>query len=373
MRGSFVDFEIGSGQCDGFMYYVTSEYGKMQNVTVEGYHKASETWEQILSQSISVESETENIYSNAVNFHNYKTIRIFYGGVTSLPVGWTEIRPFIKYNPFQRETPNIKDVSKTYRANDFVDDILYDPYYFSCNYLVALPKGLSLADNCILKGQPTTVGKYEVACIITDSYGPRYATVVITITEGDPITEDLYDTSYSSDAKTKAIFLVILVLFLAIIAIFFVLKPEKKKQLPLMTLPSPVLKSPLNTSLPSSTVNPVSTIPATSPSIGFHPMSTVSTPSQPMFVLPNGASTYGVSPGMMSVSGTPGMMSATGTPGMAPVSGTPGMISVSAGTPGMMSVSGTPGMMSVSGTPGMMSVFTGSPIVNTNLPKNLQN
>ena len=375
MMGTFFDFEIGSGQCNGFMYYVTSDYGAMKNVTVEGYHKVSGKWETIMSRSIVVQPDAENLHGDIVNFHSYTKIRVSYGGVTSLPVGWTEIRPFISYQYIIRNTPDVKDVSKTYKTNELVDDIVYDPYYFSCSYLVALPKGLSLSDNCILKGQPTDTGRYDVACIITDSYGPRYATVVIIITEGDPVHEDLYDTSYSSDAKTKATFLVILVLFIAIIAIFFVLKPEKKKQLPLMTLPSPVLKSPLNTSMTSSTVNPVSTIPSTSPSVGFHPMSTVSTPSQPMFVLPNGASTYGVLPGMMPApSGTPNMMPApSGTPGMMPVSttGTPGMMPVPSGTPNMMPVPGTPNMIPTpTNTPGMVPVPSGSPVVVTNLPKN---
>ena len=382
MSGLYFDFDIGNGQCNGFMYYVGADWGKMKDVQVKGYLKRTNEWLPILERSLTVQSDEENAYGGLLYMNSIQKLRIYINSVERFPVGWSEIRPILIDLQIGRDTPDVHDVLLEYKTNEIVQEIVYNSYYFMCDNLSAFPKGLTITDKCILVGQPTEIGSYQINLIVTDFYGPRYSTVFISISEGEPVNDNIYDTSYTTGSKVLATILIIIVIILMIVGIFFVLKPEKKtKQLPkvhpdsIKVTPNGTssIDSSLGVSMSSTAVNQIPSMSflntTLSPEMGVIPMiSSPSSSSQPIYVIP--------SPGHAGVpAGVPIGSPAVGVPAGVPIgspAGVPAVLPVPAGVPIGSPAVGVP-IGSPAGAPAVLPIPSRIPAIlplPSNVPKN---
>lgn len=227
----YFDFHIGMGQCNGFMYYVDSRYGKLTNVRLRGHSIEYDSWLSIMDRSIPVNYNSESFFTGSSLYPvNYDVIRLYIREASAFPIGFNEVRPIIRYLAFERNSPAIGDVLFEYVTGDRIQEELAPATDYRCESLDATPIGLSITERCVLSGSSTTPGVYTIDIVAVDYLGPQYFTLYLSILQ---VTEKVkeYDVSYRVAPIVFTVFFCVLVFVGSIIAITVLLAPVMKRRL----------------------------------------------------------------------------------------------------------------------------------------------
>lgn len=222
--GMYFEYDIGMGQCNGFMYYVTSDYGKLTKVDMQGLALVSNEWLSIMDRSINSAYDDENVFASYLYMDNYRYVRIYLEEASSLPVGFNEIRPILYMSTFERTTPDVTDKFYEFTTSQNVQEILQDSNYFKCDQLSATPIGLSLSTTCVLSGKTSAIGSHTVNMVAFDMFGPRDFTVYISIVPGSGDDSLEYDESYKTTPIVFTVIFCVCVAIAAIVASVIILK-----------------------------------------------------------------------------------------------------------------------------------------------------
>lgn len=223
--GMYFEYDIGMGQCNGFMYYVSSQYGKITKVDVQGLALVTNKWLSIMDRSVNTVHDEENALASSLYMDNYRYVRIYIEEASALPVGFSELRPIIYCATFERTTPDVTDKFYEFTTSQSIQEMVQDTNYFTCDQLSPTPIGLSLSTTCVLTGKTSAVGSYTVSMVAFDMFGPRDFTMYLSIIPGsDDEDSILYDDSYKTTPIVFTVIFCICVTVAAVVASFIILK-----------------------------------------------------------------------------------------------------------------------------------------------------
>ena len=240
--GFYFEYDLGFAQSNGFIYYVSSQYGKLTNVEIKGYSPFDGAWVTIADGSYDPAYDVDNSFRGSLYFRNFNKIRYYIKGVSSYPAGFNEFRPILWRVSFERPVTEVNDVILEFTTTDNIQQVIQDSSSFYCSSLEGLPMGISLSTNCVLNGKTKALGSYAIPVMAIDSFGPRYFTLFLSIIKVDEDEVVSYDESYKTTPILITIIFCVCVLIMGCVGILclcsrYDFSPKKKhpirKQLPL--------------------------------------------------------------------------------------------------------------------------------------------